>query len=274
MTLARVEVVKNSKSVVERSSPNPLSTEFDGKSLFDGKTLSLVGLNLQAVINLTDLSSETMNQLSFNTDKLNHYSQLVLIGHAGKLLWQTLKQWSAHKNLLEKSSDPIDDFSKHHVQKYFIQRFKDKDFELIYPLTTAEHSNTPLNLQTLGQLAGWHHHSPFGVGINQQWGSWFAYRAVVLLKSHYQPTKSPHTKSPCQSCEDKPCIQSCPADALDSSQLNLKACLSYRTQKDSSCKDRCTARMACPVAEQHQYPLEQTQYHYSRSLQVIKKMAQ
>ena len=278
MNLARVKAVKSLKSVVERSSQKPLSAEFDGKSAFNGEALSLVGLNLQAVINLKNLSPETVNQLSFNTDKLSHYSQLVLIGHAGKQLWQKLKQWQALRNLSEKLSDPVDDFSKYHVQKYFNQRFKENDFELIYPLTKATQSNSSINLQTLGQIAGWHHQSPFGVGINQQWGSWFAYRAVVLLKSNYQPAKSPHShfhsQSPCQSCENKPCIQSCPAGALDSAQLNLKACLSYRVQKDSRCQDRCIARMACPVAERHQYPLEQIQYHYSRSMQVIKKIGQ
>jgi epoxyqueuosine reductase len=30
------------------------------------------------------------------------------------------------------------------------------------------------------------------------------------------------------------------------------------------------ARLACPIAPEHQYDLEQVQYHYGRSLQMIR----
>ena len=241
---------------------------------FDGTELSDLGLNLQAVINLKDLPSELLNQLALTTDKFDHYSQLILIGHGGKQLWQSLKIWQELNPSTRASEDPIDHFSKFHVEKYFNDRLGTDDLETIFPLSQSVlNPQQPfLNLQEFGQLVGWHHPSPFGVGINKQWGSWFAYRAVVLVKSNYQSTKATGSISPCQTCDKKPCIKTCPAKALDNESLNINACLSYRKQKDSNCKDRCIARMACPVGKEHQYDSEQIRYHYSKSLKTIKEV--
>lgn len=256
--------------------------------VFDGKELSLVGLNLQAIINLKDLPVEIVTQLSANTNQFDHFSQLILIGHGGRLMWEKLNE-----SVIE-SEHPVDDFSKFHVQGFFAKRLAIDDFELVFP--TPNENNIPIGLQALGEMAGWHHPSPFGVGINQQWGSWFAYRVVVLVKSDYQTsvifkgaiskadvsqtvapeafdpkTAISEAQSPCQSCETKPCIQNCPASALEDKKLNLKRCVSYRMQARSKCKDRCLARMSCPVAAPHQYELEQIQYHYGRSLETIRR---
>lgn len=227
----------------------------------DANELSRIGLNLQAVINIKDLPCKLVEQLLLTTDKLSYYSQLVLIGNGGKLLWTKIKESGFS------SENSIDDFSSNQVIQFFGKRFSTDDFELIFP---NQNQNQPsLGLQTLGEIAGWHNPSPFKVGINQQWGSWFAYRAVVLVKSHYQPTIASTEPSPCKTCQIKPCIQICPANALESNELDLDSCIAYRKQDNSKCKDRCIARMACPVADKHQYPLEQIQYHYSLSMRMI-----
>lgn len=249
-------VVKSLKSAV---APN--------QTKFDSEELSLVGLNLQATINLKQLPSNLVNQLSSISDKLDHYCQLILIGHAGRLLWQKVKAWQESKPSDAKSQHPIDDFSRIHVEDFFAQRFSSDDFELIFPL--SDENQTHIGLQTLGEMAGWHNTSPFAVGINQQWGSWFAYRAVVLIKSDYLSSEVASSPSPCLSCTHHICVQSCPADALVGNKLDLDRCISYRKVPDSRCKDRCIARMSCPVAGKHQYILEQIQYHYGRSLQTI-----
>lgn len=234
-------------------------------TVFDGEALSLVGLNLQAIIKLKQLSSEIIDQLKQTTNRFDHYSQLLLIGHGGNLLWQNVKRWQQ----INQSKHPIDDFSILNVEEFLSKKLSSDDFEIVFPI-----SNKPyVNLQALGKIAGWHYPSPFALGVNQQWGSWFAYRAVVLLNSHYVTqfpmTETDNSPSPCESCITRNCIQSCPVDALAGDSLDLSRCLSYRKQSNSDCKDRCVARMVCPVAKSHQYSLEQIQYHYGRSMQII-----
>ena len=128
--------------------------------------------------------------------------------------------------------------------------------------------------QRLGALAGWHHASPFWVGVDADLGSWFAYRAVLLLDTALPVTPRREAGSPCAGCVDKPCISACPAGALASEQTGgwrLHACLDWRKQPGSSCLDRCLARNACPVGERYRYADQQIAYHYLHSMRHIRE---
>ena len=120
-------------------------------------------------------------------------------------------------------------------------------------------------LQQLGQLAGWHFSSPFMVGVNDAWGSWYAYRAVVLANTHFSLTQPPGWRSACDPCGDKPCVTACPAQAVAPQGLDMARCIAFRKQPDFPCQRQCLARLACPVGETHRYSREQLEYHYWRS---------
>ena len=227
--------------------------------IFDNTALKEAGLNLHAIFNLDCLPKKIRSELQSLCKDLNAYRQLILIAHGGQKLWTMIQP------NLAGSDHPIDEYSTDIVTKLCKNHAEIKDYKVIYP------SQSPIGLQSLGELAGWHHPSPFRVGINQQWGSWFAYRAVVLTDSDFQTTEKINDTSPCNTCEEKSCIASCPGKALEK-EFSLQKCLSYRKTADSLCKDRCLARMACPIAEAHQYPLEQIQYHYGISMKMIESL--
>lgn len=233
-----------------------LTTNFD--------LLNSNGLNMQAVFNLSLLPEAMQATLTEQVAGFSNYSQLILIGHGGKQMWEAL-QASEHRG----ATDPIDNFSMDRVAQWLAESHPATAYEFIYP---ASHSIVPL--QALGALAGWHHASPFRIGINQTWGSWFAYRVAVLADTNIKPTTDLTTDSPCLSCSDKPCLSACPAQALVDSELSLLSlqhCVGYRLQEASSCKKQCLSRLSCPVATGHRYTLEQINYHYGRSLQSIKE---
>jgi ferredoxin-like protein FixX len=140
---------------------------------------------------------------------------------------------------------------------------------VLYPL-----SSSPVPLVALGTLAGWHHGSPFRVGINAAFGSWFAYRALVLADSDFAVTAPLTAPSPCDSCADKPCITACPAGAVGTDTFEAPACFGHRLQAGSDCAARCRARAACPVASEHRYSEAQTAYHYGRSLESLRRYAE
>jgi len=218
--------------------------------------LNHAGLNMQAVFNIADLPNELQETLG---ELVVKYSQLILIGHGGKLMWETL-QASAFAD----TANPIDSFSIDTAERWFVKHFPDNKCEIIYPM-----SQRIVPLQQLGTLAGWHNNSPFRIGINTQWGSWFAYRTVMLADTCLKPTVKMNTPSPCDSCIEKPCITVCPVDALSGNSASLKSCISYRMESDSTCRDRCFSRIACPVATKHRYTMAQFNYHYTRSMQTI-----
>ncbi len=240
--------------------------------VFNTSTLQAAGLKLSAVFDLDSLPKPLSAQIQALVPKHKQYRQAILIAHAGNKFWQQIKNSAGSNDYsqpLDELQHPIDDYSINLVKAHFKTFYPSVDYQIVYP--NSADFDQPVGLQQFGQLAGWHHGSPLKVGINAQWGTWFAYRLLLLSDTDFIPTEVSQSQSPCLSCADKPCISRCPADAVSVNKFNLQACVTYRQSKNSMCQDRCVARMACPVAQQHQYSLEQIQYHYGRSMQVIKR---
>ncbi len=243
--------------------------------------LAKSGLNLQAAFTISDLPPELINTLSEACAEMDQYRQVILLGHAGRDFWQALltakktsKQTSSlGKGELIASDNPVDSFTLQQVDSYFQQEYPAAKYQCLYP------GDQPVDLQAFGRLAGWHGDSPFRLGVNKQWGSWYAYRALVLidkLPSFDEPCQvktSSSQASPCTDCSPKPCVAACPVGALGQthSTFKLQACLDYRVQPGSACSHQCLARSDCPVGKQHKYDQEQMQYHYGVSLEMIKK---
>ena len=220
--------------------------------------LSRHGLNLQAVFDIAALPAGIGVLLAREVGDLGRYSQLHLFGHGGRQLWQAL-QASGFAG----APEPVDDFSADTVRRYF--EASGVAYRLLFP-----GDEFTLPLQRLGELAGWHFESPFRVGVNRYWGSWFAYRAVALAATDLMPTPPADWGAACPDCAARPCIAACPAGALTTGTLDLDRCIDYRLQSDSTCASQCLARLACPVGAEHRYTKAQIAYHYGRSLETLK----
>lgn len=214
------------------------------------------GLKLQAVFNLDDLPPIIGANLWAGSAK-KQYRQLILLGHAGTNLWGAIKSDGIA------SDNPIDDFTIKVFQQWAAENMAGRQYQIVYP------GNAQIGLQALGKLAGWHHDSPLMVGINDRWGTWFAYRAAVLTESDFVPTPPLLSHSPCASCVAKPCVSACPAGAMDGDDFSLEKCLGFRRQLASPCQSSCLARYACPVGSEHRYEAAQMAHSYSISLRWI-----
>ena len=216
---------------------------------------------MQAVFNLADLPEQIRCDIAEQIEVFSNYRQLLLIGHGGKRVWEAVQA-----SQFRDATDPIDSFSVDRIKSWFGAHYPSCKYKIIYP-----DRQRIVPLQTLGELAGWHHCSPFRIGINQLWGSWFAYRLAVLTDSNFEVSEKTGISSPCEACIEKPCITACPADALQCSDYSLKRCINHRLESESSCHDQCLARLACPVATQHRYTMGQINYHYGRSMLTIEE---
>ncbi|MDA0244186.1 MAG: hypothetical protein OT477_12280 [Chloroflexi bacterium] len=222
-----------------------------------GKTfLAENGLNLWAFLDCATLPEPIQRQFKVSNIPLEKYNRLVLLGHGGPRFWQALAEYG------HITPNPVDYFSTTITRRFITDYLVSPPIYWLYP------SQLIIPLQQLGELAHWAHPSPLGLGISPQYGVWFAYRTAFLAIADV-PVGSSETAapSPCHTCLDKPCQTACPAGAVDEPhQFGLQDCARYRLQPDSSCGDRCLARLACPVAAEHKYGLPQVQYHYGRSL--------
>ena len=222
---------------------------------FPTAALDCCGLNRQHVFDLTDLPPEIMATLGDTAP----YRQLILLGHGGKALWECVKAAGMVGN------DPIDDYSVQAVQRCFADHLPANRYRIVFP------GQQPVALQQLGKLAGWHHAAPFMVGIDAEWGSWYAYRAVVLADTRFCPFLAVDRNRPCDSCQTRPCISACPAGAINDDSFALEKCLAYRAADGALCQHTCLARVACPVGTQHRYDDEQMRHSYSISLAMIRE---
>lgn len=224
---------------------------------FKPEILNENGLNLQFVFNINELPPSIIEFLDKQVDELRQYRQLILIGHGGKALWKSLAETAL---VVE---NPIDSFTLDVVAKWLSALNSHIRSHVIYP------NNQSIDLVALGKLAGWHHESPFKVGINNNWGPWFAYRAVVLADSRFAITPPLSAPSPCIACTSTPCIKRCPADACGEAGLDIDKCIRYRKTPHSECASTCLARMSCPIQSQHRYAEAQMNFHYTESMKII-----
>jgi len=223
--------------------------------LFPAALFNQAGLNRQHVFDLDRLPDAVRSTLG---DTAN-FRQLILLGHGGKRLWacvQAARMPGEH---------PIDGYVVQTVAQVFAEYFADKNYRVVYP------GNAPVGLQQLGTLAGWHHPSPFMVGIDGEWGSWFAYRAAILADTDFLPFLPVHRSHPCPTCSERPCIPACPAAALANGGFALDKCIAYRQQEGSACEFTCLARSACPVGSEHRYSEAQLRHTYGISLRMIRR---
>ncbi len=224
---------------------------------FKPQFLTKRGLNLHCIFNIHELPASIIASLEAIHPALASYRQLILIGHGGRTLWESLQRHP------QTSSNPVDDFTIDTLDQWRSTHYADNRFAILYP------PHQSIDLQALGKLAGWHHTSPFMVGINAKWGSWFAYRAVILTDTDFETTPAVNSHPPCDRCDHKACIQNCPANACAEGRLDSERCIQYRATANSLCRETCLARVSCPVADEHRYHDQQINYHYTVSMKMI-----
>lgn len=216
--------------------------------------LDAAGLNRHYVFDLAALPGELLAPLAI----LPGERQLILLGHAGRRLWECVQAAGIG------GANPIDDYTVATVERFFARFLPHSRYRIVYPGSAA------IGLQSLGSLAGWHHPSPFMLGVDAVWGSWHAYRAAIIADSAFQPGGSAGSDSPCADCAARPCLAACPAGAAGE-PFQLAACSAERLRPGSPCARNCLSRLACPVGSAHRYAETQLRHSYGQSLTMLEK---
>jgi len=154
--------------------------------------------------------------------------------------------------------DPVDEHAAHAIEGFRRQVEAVASTSLLWPSASYD----PVPVTAIANRAGWAHRSPLGLGIHPEFGLWMAYRGVVLIAAPALPRRAASSASPCDSCEDRPCISSCPVGAVGGPDgLAVVPCFDERQRPGAPCGDGCRARLACPVGAAHRYGFEQLRHH-------------
>lgn len=180
-----------------------------------------------------------------------HIASLLLIGHAGSSLWPAFSRFSQRYE----GPDPLDHWSKRVVDPIA----EAAECVALYPFDKPW---WPFQ-QWISASEGLEP-SPLGILIHPEYGLWHGYRAALAFD---RPIKAPQTAvrpHPCDSCDDKPCLTTCPANAVSEGPFNVPSCRQYLASNEGqgSCMvSGCAARIACPVGETYQYEPAHMRFH-------------
>ena len=112
------------------------------------------------------------------------------------------------------------------------------------------------------------HVSPMGILIHPDYGLWHAYRGALGFRARFSLPEPDRRGSPCASCADKPCLETCPVGALLPGRYDHFACAGHVASGDGlDCRRMsCRARRSCPVGATYRYGQVQSEFHMAAFL--------
>jgi len=109
--------------------------------------------------------------------------------------------------------------------------------------------------------------SPMGTLIHPRLGTWHAYRGALVVAGHLPGLPSAGGEaSPCLTCADQPCLNTCPAAAFRPDGFDVAACAGHLSGPNDCLTQGCLARNACPAGKPFQYVREQHAFHLAAFL--------
>jgi hypothetical protein len=157
---------------------------------------------------------------------------IVLAGHVGPNMWQA---FAANGEPEPGSLDPWSEVAFSEVAA----RFGGK--------AISPFKKPYLPFQRWARRAGPCHPSPLGIFIHPDYGLWHAFRGAIAFPEQFDVPAPDNRPSPCESCEDRRCLSTCPVD---------EDCMALA----------CRARRSCPVGRTFRYQPAQAGFHMSAFL--------
>jgi hypothetical protein len=177
---------------------------------------------------------------------------LVLVGNAGPDMWAAFE---AVRGDYQDSPNSLDAWISDTLNRVATELGATP----LFPFGGPPH----LPFQRWAQRAEPVHPSPVGVLIHPEFGLWHAYRGALAFSEKLELPVPDARPSPCDSCNDRPCLSVCPVGAFSGTAYDVPACVEHITGPDSGdCMGRgCLARRACPVGQDYVYAPAQAGFH-------------
>lgn len=177
---------------------------------------------------------------------------LVLLGTGGRF-WPL---FTKSREYADGQPDPIDRWSSRVVTAIA----KDLGATTYFPFGTPPYQ--PFVAWALA--SGRAFTSPSQMLVHDHYGMLISYRGALHFDQSFDIPPPVLAQSPCATCTSKPCLTSCPAQALvDGGPYDLAACHHHLdTPAGTPCMTQgCLARCACPLSQRAGRCSDQTAHH-------------
>ncbi len=177
-----------------------------------------------------------------------------LIGNRGRAMWQ---RFSASDIATDGQPNPLERWTKAVMQPLTSIH----NAHVLFPFLEGSERYWPF--QQWAKVALGLQQSPPGLLIDPVYGLWHAFRAVLVFDQEFDVEETRQVAHPCYDCLDKPCLNTCPVDAITPTKYRVNACRQHLiSQQGQQCSSTgCLARNACPVGREHAYSSAQQEFH-------------
>ena len=184
-----------------------------------------------------------------NNENLSGLKSLVLLSPDEPEFWNI---FSASSEYRDQAIDPMDRWSKRIIGQ-LTERHGGTAF---YPFGGPPYHPFYTWALNTGRVFV----SPVQFLVDHETGLFVSFRGAIGFQ-HTIIDPRPLVSSPCLDCS-KPCITTCPADALDESEYDVAKCKSFLQNEPQSCSSNgCAARRACPYSDKAGRPFEHAKFH-------------
>ncbi len=180
-------------------------------------------------------------------------AHLLLIGSTGPSLWPAFSQ---SPEFLDGNPDPMDRYT----QRILGSIAAENGYDPIFPFEGPPYHP----FQQWALRCGSFSQSPLGPLAHEDYGPWLGFRAA--FQSSEKATNLPPSSGsagPCDTCNDKPCLSSCPVSAISlDTGYDVPRCQAHLTSDETAtCWSGCLARIACPFGMEHRQSTKNARFH-------------
>lgn len=178
-----------------------------------------------------------------------HPATLVLIGNAGPEMWRIFE------GNRPKGPDLLDFWTRAAISDIA----KTLGVTALFPFDGPPY----LPFQRWAMKADTVFPSPIGPLIHPEYGLWHAYRGALAFDEKLPLPEPAAAVGPCDTCAEKPCLSTCPVDALAPGNYDVPACVAHiGGPNGADCLDLgCRARRACPIGREYVHAPTQARFH-------------
>ncbi len=179
---------------------------------------------------------------------------LVIVGNAGPDMWQAFSagRWE--------ETAPMNGWTSRVLGRVAA----DVGASVLFPFDGPPY----LPFQRWAQRADAVFPSPLGPFVHPDFGLWHAYRGALAFTEELTLPSRDERPSPCDSCDDRPCLTTCPVQAFEIGRYDVPACARHiASPAGADCMDHgCRARRACPIGQDYAYATAQARFHMDHFL--------
>ncbi|KAG8464119.1 hypothetical protein KFE25_000287 [Diacronema lutheri] len=159
-----------------------------------------------------------------------------------------------------KSQDPLDEYTKHIVQRVLAQCAPGEEAEIVFAFETVEANGRCCSVHTAGHVAGlaWYDAENTQRSLHPVYGPWFGYRAVITLPSRAWAKSLPGSADGSLRC---PCER---AELQKVAAMQAEVMAKWGTVSERESWDGLVAvASAFTVGAEFRYSPAQLRFHYS-----------